>query len=337
MGMVLNEVMAKPSPAPWCGLPPRMRVLYIAAAVDAGGWLNEAFAADRASDVTLDEVAGSAAGFARLREERYDAVLVRHDPGVFDALGAAGEHDLLALCYEAGADAYACVEATTTRALLWTIARSIEWRRLLRENRRLMQAERNRLRLEHNEAERLLDQQRALIRDLERLRSSGPAADVTDNEATAAVDAGHEPSFKSIIPAEELTWPSTLAANYRELLRAYVIMGSGNLAREMGEFADSLAEAGVSAPQTVELHVRVLEEVVRGLGNRSARHVMSRADLLVLEVIVHLAEGYRRRLDELQQPLEQKLLPGFFERVKSEGGRMKDEAPFDAPACQPLS
>jgi hypothetical protein len=181
-----------------------------------------------------------------------------------------------------------------------------------------MQAERHRLRLEHDEAERLLDQQRALIRDLERLRSSGPAADVTDNDLTAAVSAEREPSFKSMIPAEEVTWPPTLAANYRELLRAYVIMGSGNLAREMGQFADSLAEAGVSAPQTVELHVRILEEAVRGLGNRSARHVMSRADLLVLEVIVHLAEGYRRRLDELQQPLEQKLLPGFFERTKAE-------------------
>jgi len=38
---------------------------------------------------------------------------------------------------------------------------------------------------------------------------------------------------------------------------------------------------------------------------------MSRADLLVLEVIVHLAEGYRRRLDESQRPLAQRLLPEF--------------------------
>ena len=114
--------------------------------------------------------------------------------------------------------------------------------------------------------------------------------------------------------AGPLNLSPALAANYRELLRAYIIMGSGNLAREIAEFADALAAASVSAPQTVELHVRVLEDVVRGLGNRSARHVMSRAELLVLEVIVHLAEGYRRRCDEWQGPLEQKLL--FFGRMK---------------------
>jgi hypothetical protein len=90
-------------------------------------------------------------------------------------------------------------------------------------------------------------------------------------------------------------------------------MGSGNLAHDLSELADSLATAGVSAPQAIELHVQVLEELVRGLGSRSARHVMSRADLLVLEVIVHLAEGYRRRLDEVRRPVRQQLLPGLGE------------------------
>jgi CheY-like chemotaxis protein len=334
MGMVLNEVMLKP--APWGGLPPRMRVLYIAAAAAAGGWLHEAFAADRASEVVLDEVAGSAAGFARLREERYDAVLVSHEPGLLDALelveglrtggseepivvlGAAGEQDLAALCYEAGADAYLCIEATTTRCLLWVIARSIEWRRLIRENRRLLEGERNRLRWEHGEAQRLLDQQRGLIRDLETLHGAGLVADVAAPEPAAESLPDDEQAAAEPATIEPLNLPPLVAANYRELLRAYVIMGSGNLGHEMGALAESLAAAGVSAPQTVELHVRVLEELVRGLGNRSARHVMSRADLLVLEVIVHLAEGYRRRLDELHRPLEQKLLPGFLGKMKGE-------------------
>ena len=70
-------------------------------------------------------------------------------------------------------------------------------------------------------------------------------------------------------------------------------MGSGNLSSEMAALAELLAAAGVTAPQTMQLHVEVLEELVRGLGSRSARHVMSRADLLVLEVLVHLAERYR--------------------------------------------
>ena len=63
-----------------------------------------------------------------------------------------------------------CVAETTTRSLLWTFARAIERSQLMRENRRLVQAERQRLAQEHQEAERLLTEQRALIAELERIR-----------------------------------------------------------------------------------------------------------------------------------------------------------------------
>lgn len=329
MGAALNDV-ALNQPAAGGGLPLAMRLLYIASA-PAAGWLHEAFAADRATEVTLDLAGGAAEGIARLREEAYDAVLIGHQPGALDALelieglraggaeepfvvlGAEGEAEMAALAYEAGADAYLCIETTTTRGLLWVVARSIEWRRLVRENRRLLEAERKRLRAEHSEAERLLDQQRALIRDLESLRSCGPVDEACGDE----IESNDTPAnLLAAVRSDAATTPEALAsfaANYRELLRAYVIMGSGNLAHDLGALADSLASAGVSAPQAIELHVQVLEELVRGLGSRSARHVMSRADLLVLEVIVHLAEGYRRRLDEAERPLRQQLLPGLGE------------------------
>jgi hypothetical protein len=61
----------------------------------------------------------------------------------------------------------------------------------------------------------------------------------------------------------------------------------------------------------MQLHVQVLEQLVQGLGNRSARHVMSRADLLVLEVMGHLADGYRQRYTERRHPPQQLELPGF--------------------------
>ncbi len=38
---------------------------------------------------------------------------------------------------------------------------------------------------------------------------------------------------------------------------------------------------------------------------------MTRADLLVLEVTVHLSEAYRRRYFERRYPPQQLLLPGF--------------------------
>jgi hypothetical protein len=88
-------------------------------------------------------------------------------------------------------------------------------------------------------------------------------------------------------------------------------MGVGNLAREMTDLATLLAEAGISAQRTMQLHVHVLEELIGSLGNRSARHVMNRADLLVVEVMAHLADGYRRRYHERHHPPRQIPLPGF--------------------------
>jgi hypothetical protein len=75
--------------------------------------------------------------------------------------------------------------------------------------------------------------------------------------------------------------------------------------------ADLLVAAGLTARQTMHLHLHVLEELVHGLGARSTRHVMTRADLLVLEVMVHLAEGYRQRYQERVNPPAQQRLPGL--------------------------
>jgi hypothetical protein len=38
---------------------------------------------------------------------------------------------------------------------------------------------------------------------------------------------------------------------------------------------------------------------------------MNRADLLALEVMAHLADGYRRRYHERSRPARQLELPGF--------------------------
>jgi hypothetical protein len=105
--------------------------------------------------------------------------------------------------------------------------------------------------------------------------------------------------------------PPELIAHYRELLRVYVIMGSGNLAEELRGLANILATAGLTSREAVQLHLEVVEEMVRGLGARSARHVMTRADLLLIEILMNLTEGYRHRYVELTHPAVQRLLPGF--------------------------
>ena len=305
-------------------LPARIKVLYITTPHRTGGWLTEAFAADSAAQIVLDEVVGEAAGLARLRDEVYDAVLLSHEPGQLDALdlveglriggneepmillGTLQPQQVDALCYEVGADDYCCVTETTVRGLLWKFGRAIRQRHLARENRRLIQAEQQRLRQEHHEAERLLDQQRALITDLEHLSEGSTAEE--------SYGAGVDTSLAKSAIAETdtvVTLPDALVSHYRELLRTYVVMGVGNLAAEMGQLAELLADSGVTAQQAMQLHVQVLEELVQGLGTRSARHVMNRADLLVLEMMGHLADGYRLRYQERKDPQRQLALPGF--------------------------
>ena len=298
-------------------MPPRMVALYVTTRGRTGGWLAEAFAADSASEVILEEALGTAGGMARLRDEAFDAVLVSHEPGELDALeliegyraggadepivvlGSQSEQEMAALCYEVGADGYLCVHTATTRNLIWVVARAIQRHYLLRENHRLNQAEQTRLQREHDEADRLLRQQRTLLGDLQTLRHGEPGRPdpLADDHAWTSRELPH--------------LPQQLIAHYRELLRAYVIMGSGNLACELKRLADLLVGAGLSAQQTMHLHLYVLEELVHGLGARSTRHVMTRAGLLALEVMVHLAEGYQERYQQRAYPPVQRMLPGF--------------------------
>jgi DNA-binding NarL/FixJ family response regulator len=316
MSATLQEENCRTQPpsVSWYGLPERMRVLYITTRQRMGGWLAEAFAADSASQVILEEAVGTAAGLARLRDEAFDAVLVSHEPEVLDALdltegyraggadepiiilGTQSEQEIAALCYEVGADAYVCVHTATTRNLIWVAARAIQRHRLLRENRRFALAEQSRLQREHDETELLLRQQRPLLQDLGALRQGG-----ADQQTDSLLDRLRRPH----------NLPQQLISYYRELLRTYVIMGSGNLSGDLQRLAELLVTAGLSARQTMRLHLYVLEELVHGLGARSTRHVMNRADLLVLEVMVHLADGYRERYRERLHPPRQLPLPGF--------------------------
>ena len=47
--------------------------------------------------------------------------------------------------------------------------------------------------------------------------------------------------------------------------RTYVIMGSGNLGDELKRLGELLVNIGLTAGQTMQLHLKVLEELLRGL------------------------------------------------------------------------
>ncbi len=324
MAAVTEQPKLSPSQDPWGSLPLCMRVLHITSSDAGSSWLAESFASDSASQVQLEKAIGVMTGLARLRNERFDALLIDHKPALIDALelvdgirasnpdqaiiilGLQSEQEMAALCYEVGSDGYICINTATTRALIWTVSRAIERHRLIAENRRFRQAGQHRLQQEHHEVDRLLDQQRVLIAGLEEIRQSDqpPAAtaQTSENGSASRQLAGAADSAARL--------PRQLVSHYRELLRTYVIMGSGSLAEEMRTLAELLATAGVTAQQAMLLHLKVLEELIRDLGNRSARHVMNRADLLIVEVMVHLAERYRLRYHERIHPPRQLMLPG---------------------------
>lgn len=306
-------------------LPPRIKVLCVGARTGTGAWLAEALSADSASQVCLVEAQGAADCLACVRNEPFDALLICHEPPELDAfdlldalrgggcdepaivLGKLPEPELLALALESGAEAYLPLTGTTTRALIWTLARAVQHGELTREHRRLRLAERQRLEQEHVETQRLIDEQRSLIRDLEVLRDDACPpikAEPTDQYPSD----GSEPEPFS---GAQVALPGPLVAHYQQLLRTHVIMGSGNLGDEIRVVAELLANAGLGAREAMELHLAAVESMVRGLGMRSTRHVMSRADLLALELMVELAEAFRRRWDEQLRPPRQKWLPGL--------------------------
>ena len=296
----MTSVREKLPATPRGYLPPWMRILFVTGPNRTGGWLAESFADDSAAEIRLEEALGMASGLEKLRHEVFDVVLVSHEVNHLDALeflaglravtsddqpivilGSASEQEMAAVCYEAGADAYVCAHTTTMRTLMWKLALAMERHELVTENRRLNQDQTQRLEREHDESLRLLNQQKAMIRDAENFSQFPSSA------ASAQVPCS--PNNDEV----ETSLSSALVEHYRELLRAYVIMGTGNLNAEMLLLVNRFTSESVTARQAMGLHLTVLEETILGLGSRSARHVMNRADMLILEVTINLADRYR--------------------------------------------
>jgi hypothetical protein len=73
------------------------------------------------------------------------------------------------------------------------------------------------------------------------------------------------------------------------------MMGSGNLAEEIKKLAQLFVLAGISPRAALHVHLERVESLIRGLGSRSSRHVMVRADILAMELMIQVGECYRER------------------------------------------
>jgi hypothetical protein len=249
---------------------------------------------------------------SRLQEEPFDCILidipatgssVRDDNGPFGlirALRTAGCEDPVVIVGRLFADAewtaacaadcdvFLSARGWDSPVLGAVVKRALRRGELVRENARLSAAQHRRLLRERDESEQLLAHQRQLIAELEALPDplrdhSGrpPIGGDLSIRTTSAVRSGQG-------PADEF------GERYRSLLRSYVLMGSGSLASEIAEMADHLVTACLPPPEALQLHLMCVETLVKGLGNRSARHVVARADLLAIELMTHLAQRSQR-------------------------------------------
>lgn len=176
-------------------------------------------------------------------------------------------------------------------ALLSVVHRALSMQQLCEENHQLQVEKHRRLIRERDEAERLLNQQRSMVEELQNL----VYPDVLSDQQSDSELPGTPELQKSDPPVELPQIPFEVRDYYHELLRTYVIMGAGNLKDEILQIAELLAAADLTPPQVLEFHLQCVELIVKGLGNRSSRHVMSRADLLALEMMVHLGECYQKK------------------------------------------
>jgi len=135
----------------------------------------------------------------------------------------------------------------------------------LQQSRRLSRADDHRTRRERSETSHVLDELRRIL-----------------NESPRPDDEG-EPL------------PEQIHQFYADMLRTHVIMGVGRLSGEIRKLAEALAVADVAPGAVLAMHLQQLESLVEGLGSRSSRHVMVRADVLGTELMLHLAECYRHK------------------------------------------
>ena len=189
-----------------------------------------------------------AAGTARLRDELFDVVLISHEPEELDALelaqglasrrigiagsgvGHRGRRRIRRPRLLRPEPTPTC--ASTARrpaSLLWTAARAIERSRLLRENHRLVTGRAEAIAARTSGSRPAARRATRADRRIAGRRHWDRAAAGRCFRRAIPRRFPSRLAFRSI----KTPMPGNLVTHYADLLRAYVIMGSGNLAAQM--------------------------------------------------------------------------------------------------------
>lgn len=298
-------------------LPPQLRLLWLSRRPP--DWRALALRLDAAgcTDPRIQWALDGRTALVQLRRETFDGVIVLHDatetepPQDLAALLAAiraGGHDgpLLLIAprledrawlpvLEFEAEVFVTPLGADSPAVIGMLQRAIAQAARRAEHRRLAESLEQRLIREHDEAERLLTQQQELLEKLQQLTTGSALPAATHARPPEPPDATADgPPAGTLAErfGEAADVPEEIGRLYEELLRTHVMMGTGGLQREVAQLAQALAELRISPRQAVTLHLRQVECLVAALGGRSRRHVLDRADLLILELMTCLGTQY---------------------------------------------
>jgi CheY-like chemotaxis protein len=278
-------------------LPARLRLLCVSAAEPS--WTVLALLLDKhgCTEPQFRWCETGAAALAMLRDETFDCIVLHEASPVggaarlstalpfLQAVAAGGgaepvlvlagraDDEWLLACSACDCEVLVTTAGWQSHALPAWIGRTLTRTHLAREVQRLASADRRRAVLDRDESEQMIEQQRRII------------------GASLAVASG--PTHEAA--GSDTPLPEQVSAYYEELLRAYVMMGSGNLADEIRKLAQLFVLAGISPRAALRVHLERVEGLIRGLGSRSSRHVMVRADILAMELMIQVGECYRER------------------------------------------
>jgi len=273
-------------------LPHRLRLLCVGPGEPPWALLALRLEAAGCVQAQFDWEEDAAAALKRLRKSAFDCVVIRKDRTgqeivqFLEALRASGhdnpvvvligqpDDELTAGLDDLGGDVLVTTAGWQSRALVAILRRAIRRGEINREMAGLEVSARRGRRRERDEAEGHLHQLRQLV-------SQWGATD--DWKSVAQADT----------PRSELI--GRIESRYLELLRTYVMMGTGQLTSEVANLAEVLILAGVSTVEAMTIHLGQVEALLQGLGSRSSWHVMARADLLALELAMRLADRKRQQ------------------------------------------
>lgn len=159
------------------------------------------------------------------------------------------------------------------------VIRAVRGVTLAREYRQLQGSHHRRVSQERSEADEFLKQQKQILCD-------------------AALLGGAAPQKES---ATTPMFSPEIQGYYQQLLRTFVMMGSGSLSTDIRSLAQLLVQSGHTPRSAFALHVAEIESLTVGLGHRSARHAVARGDLLALELLLCVGE---MTAETIQSPTE---------------------------------